>query len=143
VVGDGQVDRSHVAAVDREVGHRHLAGGDERGPAREQAEQDQQAAEELDDAADAHLGGELHLVAAERAEELLGAVAEEGVAGDDPQDGVERFTELAEEFVHLKPPESGDRIEDCAVPIRGFTGSTEPLRCEAEACRVTVNTGSF
>src|SRR5204862_5558089 len=74
-----------------EVRDRHLAARDERGDAREQADQDQRAAYGLDDPGRAELGANRHLVTAERAEQLLRTVDEEEEPGGDAHERIGDF----------------------------------------------------
>ena len=73
--------------VEHPVGDPHLAGGDERGGAGEQAEDDQGAGHDLDDTADAEQAGE-RLEARRgdgKSHDLGEAVRDEEHAGDDAQ----------------------------------------------------------
>jgi hypothetical protein len=75
--------------VRQEVGEGHLARQNERDGTREQAEDDQDAAEELEHPGETELRRHvLDLPAAKPSEELLRAVLPEHQAGDDAQKGV-------------------------------------------------------
>ena len=71
-----------------EVGRGHFAAGDEGDEAREDSRGDHQTANELDDARKTKLRHQRHLLAAEHAKELLGAVTGEEQAGDDAEQTV-------------------------------------------------------
>jgi hypothetical protein len=109
------VDRSELAVVlDRqqalrlvrqEVGERHRAARQERGPAREQPDHDQHAGDELD--ATRHPDHErrcLRRRSAEQAEQLLRALAREEEARDDAQQRVDRVRVSSELRPHARPP---------------------------------------
>ena len=67
---------------------RHLAAGDERDRAGEQPDRDHEAADELDDAGQPALRGQLHRRAAKQTKQLLRAVLRKRQARDDPEQRV-------------------------------------------------------
>jgi len=86
-------DRPEAALrVDHEVGHRHLAAGDERGDTGEEPDEDQDSGDELDPSAHDHEGS-VRFRAAKGAQDLLGAVTGEQQAEDDPEQRVTGFGE--------------------------------------------------
>ena len=70
-----------------EVGHRHLAAGQEPGDSGQQAKRDQEPAEELDEPGRQHQRIGSDPLAVEPPEQLLGTMEEEEESGDDPEQG--------------------------------------------------------
>jgi len=86
--------------VDGEVRHGHLTAGDEGRDAREQSEGDEQAAAELDDPRDHHLGVTELRSASQHAEKLLCSVAGEEKPDNHPNKSEGHVNEGAATVCH-------------------------------------------
>jgi hypothetical protein len=84
--------------VDREVGKRHLAAGDERGHAGEQPQENERATPEFDDTSGQHQGNVEHGMTAERAEKFLRAMAQKEKSGNNAQCSESIGFQASEEF---------------------------------------------